>query len=85
MSVFFTLIYRLLGLYSWVIIAHCVLSFMPQFNNRFTQAIHQLCEPVLQPVRNFLQGRLRMGYMDFSPVVVILAISLLQTLVARLI
>ena len=84
MSTILLLLYRLLGLYSWVILLHCLLSFLP-FNNRFTQLIHALCEPVLSPVRDFLQSHFRMSYIDWSPMVVFLAISLMQTLIARLI
>lgn len=77
------LLYRLLGLYSWVMLLYCLMSFVPM-RNRFTELLSALCDPVLQPVRGFLQSHFRMSMLDWSPMVVFIAISLLRSLIVRL-
>ena len=73
-----------LNLAVWIIIIQAVLSWLVSFNvlntrNRFVatiwQALYQLTEPVMRPVRNFLP---RTGALDLSPLVVILIIFFLQ-------
>lgn len=67
-----------LMLYMWIIIARAVISWVnPDPYNAIVRFLYRVTEPVLEPIRRRLpmQG---MG-IDFSPVIVILAIYFLQT------
>jgi YggT family protein len=72
-----------LQIYMWVIIARAIISWVsPDPYNPIVQFLYRITEPVLQPVRRALP--LTWG-IDFSPLVVILAIIFLdQFLVASL-
>lgn len=70
----------------WVIIIQAVLSWLVAFNivnmsNRFVAStiygLERLLNPLLRPIRNLLPD---MGGLDFSPMVLILGIILLQRL-----
>ncbi|MFA5119666.1 YggT family protein [Zavarzinia sp.] len=74
----------ILGLYTWVLIVAAVLSWLVAFNvvNPYSpavravgQAIHVLTEPLLRPIRRILPPA---GGMDFSPVVLLIAIFFLR-------
>lgn len=76
------IIYRLLNLYSWVVLAYCILSFFPAMDrSTVNNVLRIMCEPVLSPIRNFLMRRTRMTMFDLSPIVVYLLIGLLQRVV----
>jgi YggT family protein len=77
----------LLDLYSYILIASIILSWLVTFNvvnarNQIVATIgdvlFRLTEPVLAPVRRRLPA---MGNLDLSPVVVFLAIMFIQTVV----
>ena len=69
------LIDYLLWAYLWIIIIRALLSWVnPDPWNPIVRFLHQVTEPVLRPIRR----RLPMTGIDFSPVVVILAIYFLQ-------
>jgi YggT family protein len=72
------MLHWLLDLYSLVVIASVVLSWMslPE-DNPFVRLVHQLTEPVFTPVRRVVPA---LGGFDLSPLVVLLAIGLLQRL-----
>jgi YggT family protein len=64
--------------YMWVVIARAVLSWVsPDPFNPIVRFIHNVTEPVLYPVRKWLP----FGFtgIDFSPIVVLLAIIFLRT------
>lgn len=64
--------------YMWVVIARAVLSWVsPDPFNPIVRFIHNVTEPVLHPVRRWLP----FGFagIDFSPIVVLLAIIFLRT------
>ncbi|MEE9153794.1 MAG: YggT family protein [candidate division NC10 bacterium] len=65
-----------LNIYMWVIIGRAIISWVnPDPYNPIVQFLHRATEPVLQPVRRALP--MTWG-IDFSPVVVILAIMFLN-------
>ncbi|MBL8645426.1 MAG: YggT family protein [Rhodospirillaceae bacterium] len=75
----------LLGIYSWVVIIAVVLSLLAQFNvinthNRFVyfvgNAVNQMTEPLLRYIRRYLPA---FGGLDFSPVLLLLAIYLVRS------
>jgi YggT family protein len=65
-----------LEVYFWIIIARALLSWVnPDRYNPIVRFLYQVTEPVLRPIRRRLP--MEMG-LDFSPLVVILAIKVLQ-------
>lgn len=73
-----------LDMYTWIIIASAVFSWLYAFNvinsgNRFVEAIgrflYKVTEPVLRPIRNILPD---LGGIDISPVVVLLLIFFIR-------
>jgi YggT family protein len=76
-----------LNLYTWVIIASAILSWLVAFNvvnmrNDVVRAIwnglYQLTEPVLRPIRNLLPS---MGGLDISPIILLLIIFFIERVI----
>lgn len=76
-----------LDLYIWVLIASAIFSWLYAFNvvnprnqvvSVIGNALFQLTEPVLRPIRNLLPN---MGGLDLSPIAVLLLIFLIQRLI----
>ena len=64
--------------YMWIIIARAVLSWVsPDPYNPIVRFVHNVTEPVLYPLRQRLPVAL--GGIDFSPVLVLLAIVFLRS------
>ena len=64
--------------YMWIIIARAVLSWVsPDPYNPIVRFIHNLTEPVLYPIRR--RFPLGFGGIDFSPILVLLAIIFLRS------
>jgi YggT family protein len=81
------LILLILQLYTWVIIISAVLSWMLAFNvlnysNQFVRAVwnavNALTEPLLRPIRRMMPN---LGTVDISPVILLLAIFLLERII----
>lgn len=73
----------------WVIVLQVVLSWLVAFNvintssdgmRRFLAAIDRLLDPLYRPIRKLLPD---FGGLDFSPLVLLLGISLLSQIVLR--
>ena len=76
---------QLIGLaskiYSLLIIGRVILSWVnPDPYNPIVRLVVRVTEPVLGPVRNLLPA---MGGFDFSPILVLIAIQLLENLLIR--
>ena len=80
----------IIDFYTWIIIAGVLLSWLAAFNivnthNRFVYAltdfVHRVTEPALAAIRSFLP---RFGSVDFSPMVLILALIFLKGVFQRL-
>jgi len=76
----------LLRITSYIIIIQAILSLLIAFNvlntsndfmRRFLQALNQLTEPLYRPIRRILPD---FGGLDFSPLVVLIIISVLRML-----
>ncbi len=81
-------LFLILNLYTWVIIASAIFSWLYAFNvvnprNQFVsmigQALYNLTEPLLRPIRRFVPS---FGGLDISPIVLLLGIFLLQRVIA---
>ena len=85
MIAIFYLVLQILKLYSYVVIANVIVSWLIAFNvlntqNRFVYAIlelsYKLTEPFLNKIRRFLPN---LGTLDISPVILLVLIWFLQT------
>jgi len=73
-------LYYILNIYMWIIIARAVLSWVnPDPYNPIVRFIHNVTEPVLYKIRTRLPVDL--GGIDLSPIIVFLAIIFLQKFV----
>jgi YggT family protein len=71
-----------LTLYMWVIIGRAIISWVnPDPYNPIVRFLNAVTEPVLYPIRRRLP--LSLGGIDFSPIIVILAIIFLQSFVVQ--
>jgi YggT family protein len=72
------LLARLIDLYSLVVLAAVILSWMRlDRRNPLAAIVYGLTEPVLVPIRNWLPP---MGGLDFSPMVLMIGLQLLKNL-----
>jgi YggT family protein len=83
------LIYVVLDLYKWCLIAFVIMSWLIAFNvvntyNRFVFSVndflYKITEPALRPIRRIVPN---LGGVDISPVILILIIWFLQRLLVR--
>lgn len=72
------LIEILLGVYMWIVIGRAVLSWVnPDPYNPVVRFLHEVTEPVLSRIRRMIPAVA--GSMDFSPMILILAIYFLMS------
>mgnify|MGYP001545400680 CR=1 FL=1 len=75
-------LHDVLFLYMWIILARAVLSWVsPDPYNPIVRFIHNITEPVLHQIRKRLP--LNFGGIDFSPILVLLAVIFLQRFVVQ--
>ena len=86
MQSFISLIYTVIQIYIYILVASAILSWLIAFNvinmrNQFVamivEALWRLTEPALRPIRRFLPN---LGGLDVSPVVLILLLIFIQNL-----
>ena len=71
-----------LTLYMWIIIGRAVISWVsPDPYNPIVRFLNAVTEPVLYPIRRRLP--ISLGGLDFSPIIVILAIIFVQSFLVR--
>jgi len=71
----------LLNAYSWVIIAAALITWVsPDPRNPIVLFLRQVTEPVLAPVRRLLPPW-KTGGLDFSPLIVIIAIQFVERVI----
>jgi YggT family protein len=63
-----------------VLIGSMILSFVPNVGPSIRYVLHQLTDPLLAPIRQFLPS---LGGLDFSPLVLILAIQFALDLIGQ--
>lgn len=72
-----------LDLYFWVVIVACILTWVnPDPYNPIVRTLRTLTEPVFYRVRRWLPFTYTNG-LDFSPIVVLLAIKLFENIIVR--
>ena len=81
------LILLLIDIYTWLLIAQAILSWLLAFGviNRYNRAVavigdflYRVTEPALRPIRAFLPN---FGGIDISPIILILLLYFLRTLI----
>ena len=73
---------RFLDLFWWSILIVIIASFLAQGRlHPALQLLHQITEPILAPARRIIPP---MGGMDFSPILVILVLGILQRILPQL-
>ena len=84
MIAIFYLVLQILKLYSYVVIANVIVSWLIAFNilntqNRFVYSIlelsYRLTDPILNKIRRFLPN---LGTLDISPIVLLLLILFIE-------
>jgi len=71
-----------LSLYMWIIIGRAIISWVnPDPYNPIVKFLNSVTEPVLFPIRRRLP--INFGGIDFSPILVIIAIIFLQTFLVQ--
>ena len=71
-----------LSLYMWIIIGRAVISWVnPDPYNPIVRFLNSVTEPVLYPIRRRMP--INLGGIDFSPILVIMAIIFLQTFLVQ--
>ena len=84
MIAIFYLVLQILKMYSYVLIANLVISWLIEFNvlntqNRFVYSIleltYKLTEPILSKIRRFLPN---LGSLDISPIILLLLIWFIE-------
>lgn len=84
MSALYFVLDTVLSLYFWIILAAVILSWVnPDPYNPIVRGIRSLTEPVFYRVRKWMPFTFMSG-IDFSPVVVMLAIKFVQVFLAQL-
>ncbi|MDA8433152.1 MAG: YggT family protein [Nitrospiraceae bacterium] len=72
----------LLEIYKWVVIVAALISWVsPDPYNPIVRFLYNVTEPVFRPVRRIIGYRL--GPIDISPIIVILAIIFVQSFLVR--
>lgn len=89
MSSIIELILTIIQLYTWIVIASAVFSWLFAFNvvnprNQFIRMIgetlYKLTEPALRPIRRILP---ELGGLDLSPLVLLLGLFLVERLIVN--
>ena len=84
MRPFLEVIMFLLNFYMWIVIAAVIVSWLIAFNvintrNQFVgmivDVLYRLTEPVFRPIRQFMPN---LGGIDFSPLIVLLIIYVIE-------
>ncbi len=84
MEAIFFLVLQILKLYSYIVIANVIISWLVAFNvlntqNRFVYSVldltYRLTEPFLNKLRHFLPN---LGTLDISPVILLLLIWIIE-------
>ena len=84
MIAFFYLVLQILKLYSYVVIANVIISWLIAFNvlntsNRFVYSVleltYRLTDPILNKIRGFIPN---LGSLDISPVILLLLIWFIE-------
>lgn len=79
------MLHLILNIYTFIIVIAVILSWVrPDPHNPIIRIIHQITEPVFYRVRRIMPRALFRTGLDFSPIIVLLILILLDTVVVNL-
>lgn len=83
MSVLFLILAQVLRLYTFVLLARILMTWIPGLDpyNPIVRFLYQVTEPVLEPARKLIPP---IGMIDISPIVVFIALGILQDILVRM-
>lgn len=82
-SAIFQVLQAILSIYFWIVIARALMSWVnPDPYNPIVRFLHNATDPVLNRMRRILP--LQFGAMDFSPIALLILISVLQNILAQI-
>lgn len=84
MSIIKLSVYYLIEIIKYLIIFRCILSWLPLGQNRFTEIIGILTDPILDPVKSLMEKTFGYMQIDFSPIILFLILELIQSFIIRL-
>lgn len=71
----------IIQVFTWVILIHVLLSWFLPPDNALRLSLSRIVEPFLKPIRDLIPP---LGMFDFSPVILLIVLQLLQQLIVRL-
>lgn len=72
-----------LSILTWAIIARSLMSWFPvDQSSPLVQMLHRATDPIIEPIRRFMPQN---GMIDFSPLVAIFALIMMQWMVGALV
>ncbi|HKL25562.1 MAG TPA: YggT family protein [Desulfuromonadales bacterium] len=88
MQIFWSSLYQLVNLvfqvYTFIVLGRVIISWVnPDPYNPIVRFLYNATEPVLQRIRRILP--LQFGGFDFTPIVLLIALALLQNIILQLI
>ena len=79
------LVVTLFNFYSFLVLAYCILSWIPMRDGGLLQDIGAVLSQIVGPYLNFFRRFVPpVGGIDFSPVIAIIALNLIERLVLNL-
>ncbi|MGK2945146.1 MAG: YggT family protein [Desulfuromonadales bacterium] len=82
-SAVFQVLQAILSIYFWIVIARALMSWVnPDPYNPIVRFLHTATDPVLDRMRRILP--LQFGAMDFTPIALLILISVLQNILAQI-
>lgn len=82
-SAIFQVLHAVLSIYFWIVIGRAVISWVnPDPYNPIVRFLHNATDPVFDRIRRVLP--LQFGGMDFTPILVLIVLGVLQNVLARL-
>jgi YggT family protein len=82
MAVFLSVLHTVITVFSWLVIIHVILAYFMSPYHPVRQTIDKLVNPLLEPIRRILP---RTGMIDFSPLVLIVLLQLLEMILTQII
>ncbi|MBT2654289.1 YggT family protein [Bacillus sp. ISL-18] len=77
MAFIFTLLIKLINIYSWALIIYILMSWFPNARETLIgRFLTRICEPYLEPFRKIIPP---IGMMDISPIVAFLVLNFATT------
>ncbi len=82
-SAVFQVLQAVLSIYFWIVIARALISWVnPDPYNPIVRFLHNATDPVLNRMRRILP--LQFGAMDFTPIALLILLSVLQNILAQI-